>query len=165
VCVCVSTRPPYKHNSQVTKSQSHNLLCLTPFDLTDLSETFQQTTVLRLSHCCHPLHIVASRILRLFEFDGQKFSIHCVQSNSIQSSSPESLLILIFWYWQPLLYFLPRDFHFLLFRCFPQFILRAKLRTLFLIPEGALSHAQAAFPLELEDLHVPIRFPMHINLL
>ncbi len=32
--------------------------------LTDRSETFQQTTVLRLSHCCRPLHIVASRILR-----------------------------------------------------------------------------------------------------
>jgi hypothetical protein len=86
-----SLRPPYKHN----------LLGLPLFDLTDRSETFQQTTVLRLSHCCRPLHIVASRILRSFEFDGQKFFIHCVQSNSIQSSPPESLLILIFWYWQP----------------------------------------------------------------
>jgi hypothetical protein len=34
----------------------------------------------------------------------------------------------------PLLRLLPRDFHLLLFRCFPQFILRAKLCTLFLVP-------------------------------
>jgi hypothetical protein len=35
----------------------------------------------------------------------------------------------------PQVHFLPRDFHFLLFRCFPQFVLRSELRTLFLIPE------------------------------
>jgi hypothetical protein len=71
-----STRPTYKHN----------LLCLPPFDLTDRSETRQQAPILHLSHYCRLLHILVSRILRSFEFDGQKFSIHCVQSNSIQSS-------------------------------------------------------------------------------
>ncbi len=69
---------------------------LPPFDLTDRSETRQQATVLCLSHCCRLLHIVASRILRSFELDSQKYFIHCVQSNSIQSSPPESFLILIF---------------------------------------------------------------------
>jgi hypothetical protein len=76
-----------------------------------------------LSDCYRLFHIVASRISRSFEFDGQKFFIDRVQSNSVQSSSPESFLILIFWYWRHLLRVLPRDFHFLLFRYFLQFIL------------------------------------------
>ena len=38
-------------------------------------------------------------------------------SNPIPSSlRRQNLLILLFWYWRPLLRFLPRDFHFLLFR-------------------------------------------------
>jgi len=43
-----------------------------------------------------------------------------VKSNSIQSSPPESFLILLFRYWRPLIRCLPRDFHFFLSRCFPQ---------------------------------------------
>ena len=38
----------------------------------------------RISHGLLGLSLVASHVLRSFEFDGQKFFIHCVQSNSIQ---------------------------------------------------------------------------------
>ena len=69
----------------------HDLLCLPPFDLTDRSENFQQTTVLPLGYFRRLFRIVASHVLRSFKFDGQEFSVHCVQSNSIQSSPPESL--------------------------------------------------------------------------
>ena len=52
-----------------------------------------------------------------------------------------------------------RNFHFLLFRFFPQLVLRAELRTLFLIPECT----QPAFRLNREELHVPVCFPMRVN--
>jgi hypothetical protein len=57
--------------------------------------------------------------------------------------------------------FLPLDFHFFISRCFPQLLLRAKLITLFLIPECA----QPAFGLNREESHVSIRLPMHIDFL
>ena len=44
-------------------------------------------------------------------------------------------------------------------RCFPQLFLRAKLITLFLIPECA----QPAFRLNREESHVSIHLPMHIE--
>jgi hypothetical protein len=76
----------------------------------------QLTTPDRVLFICYRLfHIVASHIPHLFEFDGQKFFLDHVQSNAVQSLSPESFLILLFWYWQPLLCVHPRDFHFLLF--------------------------------------------------
>ena len=122
-----SARPAYKHY----------LVCLPPFDLTDRLETRQQTPVLLLSNLCCPLHVVASRILRSFEFDGQELLGCRVQSNYIPCSSPESFLILLFRYWRPPIRFLPRDFHFFISRCFPQLFFRAKLITSFLIPECA----------------------------
>jgi hypothetical protein len=77
----------------------------------------------------------------------------CVQSNLIQAPPPESFLILLFRYWQPFIRVLPRDFHLFLFRCFPQLVLRAKLRTPFLVPECA----QPAFCLNREEFHVSVR--------
>jgi hypothetical protein len=126
-----------------------------------LQEQIKDIIIIILSDCYRLFHIVASRISRSFEFDGQKFFIDRVQSNSVQSSSPESFLILLFWYWRPLLRVLSRDFHFLLFRCFPQFVLRAELRTLFLIP----ACTQPALCLNREEFHVPVRLPMPINFL
>ena len=84
-----------------------------------------------------------------------------VLMNPNTPKSKESFLILLFRYWRPLIRFLPRDFHFLLFRCFPQFVLRAELRTLFLIPECT----QPAFCLNREEFHVPVRLPMHVDFL
>ena len=59
-------------------------MCLPPFDLTDRLETFQQTTVLLLGYFRRLFRIVASHVLRSFEFDGQEFFIHW--SNPIPSS-------------------------------------------------------------------------------
>ena len=44
---------------------------------------------------CKKTHVNMQHLFLMF--------IHCVQSNSIQSSPPESLLVLIFWHWQLLL--------------------------------------------------------------
>ena len=137
-----SARPAYKHY----------LVCLPPFDLTDRLETRQQTPVLLLSNLCCPLHVVASRILRSFEFDGQELLGCRVQSNYIPCSPPESFLILLFRYWRPPIRFLPRDFHFFISRCFRQLFFRAKLITSFLIPECA----QPANELWLGSLVTPL---------
>ncbi len=53
------------------------------------------------------------------------------------------------------------DFHFLISHDFPQLFLRAKLITLFLIPECA----QHDFRFNREEFHVSIRLPMHIDFL
>jgi hypothetical protein len=53
-----------------------------------------------INRCC-PLRVVATRILLSFEFDGSKLFGYRVQSNSIQSSPPESFLILLFRHWRP----------------------------------------------------------------
>jgi hypothetical protein len=142
-----SARAPHKHD----------LLYLPPLGLADRLETCQQTLVLLLSHRSCSLYVVASHILRSFEFNGQEFFSWCVQSNSIQSSPPESFLILLFRYWQSRMRFRPRDLHFFIFCRFPQLFFRAELATPFLIPECA----QPALRFDREESHVPICFPMH----
>ena len=157
-----SARPAYKHK----------LLYLPPFDLTDRLETREQTCVLLLSDCYRFFLIVDSRILRSFEFDGKEFFVYRVQSNSVQSAPPESFLILssdtgdsscasFHVESHERRDVLIRDFHFLRLRCFPQFVLRAKLHTLFLVPKCT----QPALRLNREKLNVPVCFPMRINFL
>ncbi len=84
-----------------------------------------------------------------------------VQSNSVQSSPPESFLTLLFRYWRPLIRFLPRDFHFFISRCFPQLFLRAELISRFLIP----GCAQPAFRFNPSESHCLSAFPVHVDFL
>jgi hypothetical protein len=104
----------------------------------------------------YPLRIVASRILRSFELDGEELYGDRIQSIYIQSSPTEFFLILLFRHWRPLIRSLLRDFHFFISRCVPQLFLRATLMiTPFLIPK----YAQPTFSLNCEESDVSIRFP------
>ena len=78
-----STRPAYKHE----------LLYIPPFVLTDRLETHQQAFVLLLGYRRYLVHVVASHVLCLFEFDGQKLFGDHIQADAIQSSPPEPCYI------------------------------------------------------------------------
>ena len=114
--------------------------------------TYLERRLLLSNRCC-PLLVVASRILRSFGSDGKELFGYHIQSNCIQSSPPESFLILLFRYWRPLIRFLPRDFYFFISRCCPQLFLRAKSITLFLIPVSIVRSLMwlSAFPCTLSS--------------